>query len=301
MNIPHRDPRNKDCEKLADEAASAIRKKLQIPQGETPRIGLILGTGWGDTLAIETPAGRPKSIPFAEASEAFSTLQVLEGHARKIAYGYVHLEGYRHVPVVLLRGRVHMNETPGSISTLLQVRLQVEMLIHLGVRRLILTCAAGGLKKEIQKGDLIAIDGFFGELVPVKPLFAGEFATADKAIDRELMKLALCAPPQCLPHRIFKGGHAIVRGPDFEGPYGKAFLAGIHPNLLSIGMSIIPEALIAELYHDDGVRVLPFANITDGVSDDCTHEGNQAAAKAVSAQLGSFLRYIIEAVNNKAS
>lgn len=78
-----------------------------------PEIALVLGTGWGDVLELV----QPRSVPFG-ALPGFHELPTLEGHRREVVYGS--LQG---VPVIALRGRIHLNEAPNDPKLPEQVRL----------------------------------------------------------------------------------------------------------------------------------------------------------------------------------
>ena len=133
--------RHEYSEKMAKTVASVLANKLEIPTNEQPRFGLVLGTGWGDALKLEGE----RSLPFGNLP-GFEQLGTLTGHLRHVVYGK--LDG---TPVIALRGRVHLNEHPvPNLAFMGMVRLQIEMLLQLGVKRLILTCAAGSLADDVK-------------------------------------------------------------------------------------------------------------------------------------------------------
>src|SRR3989338_3966224 len=132
--------RNQEREAAAKEAADAVRTITQLPfpfkHCSIGPIGLVLGTGWGDVLEVTNPCKiRLPQIP------GFSRMRMLEGHARELVVGRV---GDKHE--LALAGRIHLNEAPDDpIETIKMVRLQIEMLLQLGVKNLILTSAVGAL------------------------------------------------------------------------------------------------------------------------------------------------------------
>ena len=121
--------RNIESEQRAALAAEEIRHRFLMEEGDIPKIGIVLGTGWGGALNWQTI---PDQARFDEIP-GFEDLQPLEGHARQVYYGQI--EGAN---VIALSGRVHLNEAPCSASIAKMVRLQIEMLISLGVETLIL-------------------------------------------------------------------------------------------------------------------------------------------------------------------
>ncbi|MEK7516849.1 MAG: purine-nucleoside phosphorylase [Patescibacteria group bacterium] len=268
--------RNAERESAAKKAAETIQQKLNVAVGESP-IGLVLGTGWGDVLDIKDSA----EIPFGDIP-GFERLGTLRGHNRRVVYG--RLNGG---PVLALRGRVHLNEAPHDPAIPTMVRLQIEMLLQLGVKTLLLTSAVGSLRREVQVGDIIFADGFITLFAPQMPLWAGEFCSPEDALDEKLGNIAFEERGDL---HVRTGGHAMVLGPFFEGrKYDKAILQNTGASV--VGMSILPEACIAALY--DEVRVLALCFVTNTAHEAHSHEENLARAKKSQQLLGAYLARIV--------
>lgn len=274
---------------VARQAAIFLRQRFNLGVGDnaiTPDAAVILGTGWGETLP---PDPELPELPLHEIPGGFNDLGEIEGHARRVAL--LKVGGKR---VIALRGRVHLNESFGAAcsgkpaSTMLDVRLHVQMLLELGVKRLVLTAAVGSLHPEVKVGDVVVVDGFVTLFAPDMPLFGGEFCSPEDALDQEWAK-------QCVGNYdggIFaqRGGHAMVRGPFFEGRrYDKDALA--KSGARCVGMSILPEACIAALYPD--VRVLALGHVTNSAFEEHSHETNQQRSKERAEALGACLNEII--------
>lgn len=287
---------NSERTQAAEMAAKFIRLKAncRIPgrfkkrTGEKSPIGLILGTGWGEALKIEVKA----TIPFRDIP-GFETLGNLEGHARKVLIG-----NFAGRQLVVLQGRVHLNEAPADPQIYKMVRLQTEMLFALGVQQLIVTSASGSLFRQprnrptmndlpLAVGNVAVIDGFVSAYAPDMPLWAGEFYSPEDAISERLNEIALSyenADLKCLP-----AGYLMVRGPFFEGrKYDKPLFAESGAGV--IGMSTLPEACIASLYH---AEFLGLSFVTNTYSEIHSHEENLRRAKTASENLGDFLSHII--------
>lgn len=272
--------RNADCERLAAGEADLLRLKLSIDAKDAP-VGLVLGTGWGDVLALE----HESSVPFKEL-QGFNKLASLEGHRRLVSYGW--LKGRT---VLALRGRVHLNESHDPDHWRM-VRLQVEMLLKLGVKTLILTCAAGSLLPGVLVGDIVLIDGFVTAFAPDMPGMGEEFGNPEDVIDQELLLRVLDTWTEG-SLRIKSGGHAMLRGPFFEGRrYDKPLLRASGATV--VGMSVLPEACIATLY--PGVKVLPLAFVTNSATEEHSHEENLRRAKEAATSLGELLTHIVAQV-----
>ena len=259
---------------LARDAAAKLVSALGIDPEHPPSIGCVLGTGWGKTLDFGPDS---KTTPFADIP-GFSGLQTLEGHARQVVYGKV-----ADKPVIALRGRVHANE---DVDTAL--RIQIEMLVHLGVKTLILTCAAGSLDLAIDVGSVVLIDELITLFAPQRPLCTGEFCTPNSTIDTLKIE-ALESAFRSSSIRVHRGKHVMVLGPDFEGPTDKKILASFGASV--VGMSILPEVRVAALYA--GVKVIPIAFVTNDAVEKHSHTENQRRAEAASPYLGALLEQVI--------
>ena len=276
--------RNRGCEDRAQFAARYIQARFPILAHP---IGIVLGTGWGDVLKVDDAVGMSyRDIP------GFGSLSDLEGHARQLVIGKI-----QGVPVCCLRGRVHLNEAPADPQLAQMVRLQVEMLLALGVRTLIITSAVGGLSngkgRPFGVGDVIAVDGFVTLYAPEMPLYAGEFCSPEDTLDPKLLLMAIEEQGKLL---VRVGGHVMVRGPFFEGRrYDKRLLAASGADV--VGMSMLPEACVAALYE---ARVLGLGFVTNDDQETHSHETNLVRAKASASELGGFLERIVRRIGSSS-
>jgi purine-nucleoside phosphorylase len=282
----------------ANTAGARIRAYL----GDDAKIGLILGTGWNTALKFEGE----KSLEFDTLCPIFKGLPTLEGHDRKVIYG--RLAG---VPVLALRGRIHLNEAPADPDLPDMVRVQTAMLIEAGCRTLIVTSAVGSLKDEIEVGDVVLPYGLVTVYAPPMPLYAGEFVSPEDTIDhaalqqiyyrcrrkkparKEALETVGLAPPSRrwnLPLTVHRGNHVMVRGPFFEGRRrDKLLLAQSGADV--VGMSLLPELCVAALY--PGVKVIPLTFVTNTASEEHSHEENQARAKEKAQALGDLVGHVV--------
>lgn len=268
-----------------------IPKRFNVRNGEKIPIGLILGTGWGDALEVETKA----LIPFREIP-GFETLGNLEGHARNVLIGT-----FAGRQLIILQGRVHLNESPSDPEIYKMVRLQTEMLFALGIKQLIATSAAGSLLRQphhrptiddtpLTVGNVAVIDGFVTAYAPPMPLWAGEFYSPEDSISERLNAIALSyqnTDLKCLP-----AGYLMVRGPFFEGrKYDKPLFAESGAGV--IGMSTLPEACITSMCCGE---FLGLSFVTNSDEETHSHQENLRRAKAASEHLGSLLYYVISKI-----
>lgn len=272
--------RHQPSEKAAALAAEIIRRQLH-PDPDT-RIALVLGTGWGDALKLDD--GR--ECPFSEIP-GFEALGQLDGHARKVMVGK--LAGR---PVIVLSGRVHLNEAPADPNIHRMVRLQIEMLLKLGADRIIPTCAVGGLTPATKVGNVGFITGLLTLFAPDMPLYAGEFCSPEDTLDAgRCIKARQAAIDAGFDGKsLFFGAYAMIRGPFFEGRRNdKRVLREAGANV--VGMSLLPELCVAALY--PGVEATPLVFVTNSDTEAHSHEENLARAKQMSGQLGRLLTVVV--------
>lgn len=272
--------RNSDREIEARRAAARVYEAWGVPSGELADLAIVLGTGWGGKLALTDEV----SIPLA-ALTGFENLSELPGHARMLRWG---LSGSKRV--LVLDGRVHLNEAPALPSIHKMVRLQTEMLCQLGARRLILTCAAGSLRPQIEMGEIVIVNGYVTVFAPDMPLWGGEFCSPEDTIADAMSTVAYRAIENILP--VSFGAYVMLRGPQFEGrAYDKRILRECGAS--AVGMSMLPEACVAALYD---AKTLGLCFITNDATEVHSHEENRRRAKVRQAELGAILERIIAAV-----
>lgn len=247
---------------------------------DKPRIGLILGSGWGDAIDFDPLHERPLST--IQGFEALAALNPIAGHPRLIQLAEI-----ADHDVIVLHGRIHLNEAPNNPDVARMARLQIEMLDCLGVNVLIATCAVGSLSRVFSVGDIAIINGLITLFAPDMPLWGGEFCSPEDALDTPLSLIALDSSGFGLS--VSTAAYAMVRGPQFEGrKHDKGILREAGGDV--VGMSILPEACIAALYN---MRMLALGFVTNSPSETHDHETNVARVKAASQQLAGYLNRII--------
>lgn len=110
-------------------AKQRFRAALHLEPMDTINTAVVLGTGWAEAFPFQAQ----HSVSMVDLHGPFEAVEDLEGHARSYEIGTV--TGKR---LIVLRGRVHMNEFTFNPSGKLAVRAQIELLIGLGVKTLIL-------------------------------------------------------------------------------------------------------------------------------------------------------------------
>ncbi len=255
--------------KAVNEAASYIKDK--IGESEIPSICVVLGSGLAPLADIcDVDVKLPYSdIPnFPESTVA--------GHSGHLIIGT--LEGKR---VFLMSGRFHYYE--GYDTSLCTFYIRV--MCRLGVKTIYFTNAAGGIADGMKPAELMIITdhlSFYCESPlrgPNLDEFGPRFPDQSHLYDVEYINLLeKIAKENGIT--VHKGVYAFSRGPQYETP---AEIRGLKVlGASAVGMSTVPEAIIAS---HCGIRIAAvscISNLAAGISDKplCHEEVIENAAKA---------------------
>jgi purine-nucleoside phosphorylase len=230
-------------------AADAVRGRIAaVLRAREPAAGVILGSGLGGLVRhiVDTI-----SIPFDEIP-GFPPATVA-GHAGALIAG--RLAGR---PVVALAGRFHIYEGHDARLAALPVRV-----MHaLGARTLLVSNAAGGVRRTLRPGDLMLIDDhinfmFRNPLVGAVEPGDSRFPDMSQPYDRALRALAREIGLEAgIP--LQEGVYAGLLGPAYETPAEVRMLERLGAD--AVGMSTVPEVIVARAI---GMRVLGISCITN--------------------------------------
>ena len=260
-------------------AAEFICSKTRL----RPQIALVLGSGLGafaDEFEIATKIPYAK-IPYFPQSTAI-------GHAGQLVIGKVGA-----VPVAGMQGRVHLYEGYSAKEVAFPVRVFARM----GVKAVILTNAAGGIKREFSQGRLVVISDHIN-LQGVNPLtgpnderFGLRFHDMTAAYDRRFREMVL-GEGNRMGTGVYEGVYAALLGPSYETPAEIRYLRAIGADL--VGMSTVPEVIAAR---HSGIRVLGISCVTNaaaGILDQpLNHIEVLETAERVKGQFIGLLKAVI--------
>jgi len=263
----------------AETAAKFIQKKTRL----RPKIALVLGSGLG---AFADEFAQATRIPYSKIPHYPRSTAI--GHAGQLVIGTV--EG---VEVAGMQGRVHLYEGYSAKELAFPIRVFARM----GVKAIILTNAAGGVKREFIEGRLVVISDHIN-LLGVNPLagpnedkFGGRFPDMTAAYDKRFRELTL-AEGRLLGINLGEGVYAAVAGPSYETPAEVRYLRSIGADL--VGMSTVPEVIAAR---HSGLRVLGISCVTNaaaGVLDQpLDHKDVLETAERMKGQFTGLLRAVI--------
>ena len=261
-------------------ATEAVKQRLGNFQ---PRVAIVLGSGLG-FLADEVVG--PIRIPYRDIP-GFPEPGVA-GHKGELVAGT--LEG---VPVIVQAGRFHLYEGhPADVAA-----LPTRVFAELGVEILIVTNAAGGVRRTFPGGTLMLIADHIN-LMWRNPLIgqpqAGEqrFPIMHEPYDAELRKLARSVAREA-GIRLEEGVYAGLLGPSYETPTEVRMLEKLGAD--AVGMSTVPEVLVAR---SRGLRCLGFSSITNpgaGISTQpLSHEEVLEASKEIARGLSVVVKGVLK-------
>jgi purine-nucleoside phosphorylase len=266
-----------------EEAVSYLRNRT----GFAPRTGIVLGTGLGnlvDALEIEQEIAYGDIPHFA--------VSTVESHRGRLVFG--RLDGH---PLVVMAGRLHYYEG----WTMQQVTFPVRVMKFLGIERLVLTNASGGVNPHLRGGDVVVVRDHIN-LLPEHPLrgpnderLGPRFPDMSEPYDAAMRRYALDAA-KAHGVRAIEGVYSALQGPNLETPAEYVLLRRLGADCT--GMSSVPEALVAR--HMD-VPVLMLSLVTNvsyppSAIRETSVEDVIAVAKAAEPGLTAVLRGVLNAV-----
>ena len=133
-----------DQRQKVSDAVKYIRSQTNFK----PSLALILGSGLGDFGSRIVP-----SCIVHAADIPHYPLSSVVGHAGKVIFGHITTQTQKSVPLLVFQGRVHYYET----NDLQKIIFPVLVAKQLGIKRMLVTNAAGGVNKNFSAGDLMLI------------------------------------------------------------------------------------------------------------------------------------------------
>lgn len=262
------------------QAADYIRQHINIK----PTVALILGSGLGDIVDVLEDR---TLIPYEDIPH-FPRSGVV-GHAGTLAAGRICGKD-----VLVMQGRVHYYE--GYEQQYITMPVRVMKL--LGVKSLVLTNAAGGVNLGFKPADLMLISdhiNFSGANPLVGPNldeFGPRFPDASEVYSAELrerIKTAAAAEGILLK----EGVYMMFCGPSFETPAEIRMARVMGAD--AVGMSTVPEALVANHCGMEVVGVSCISNMAAGIlPQKLTHQEVLDTGKLVQEKMDRLIKLIME-------
>lgn len=236
-----------------------------------PKIAIILGSGLG---SLADDIEEKITIPYKDIPNF--PVSTVAGHKGELIYGK--LDG---IEIIAMNGRFHYYEGYDLRDTTYPIRI----FKLLGIETLILTNAAGGINETFKKGDLMIINdqlSFFAESVlrgANMDEFGARFIDMSKTYDKDYINILKDVMME-ITGEAKEGVYAYMKGPTYETPAEIRALRVLGAD--AVGMSTVPEAVVAHHSHIKCVGISCITNMAAGVTNEIlSHEDvKETALKA---------------------
>jgi purine-nucleoside phosphorylase len=258
----------------AEEAAASIRERIAV----TPRVAIVLGSGLG---SFADRIEQATAIPYTDIPHF--PRPTVEGHSGRLVVGTV-----AETPVAVLQGRVHGYEgfSPEEVT------FPMRVLGRMGIKALVLTNAAGGIRLDLKQGQLVLLSDHinFTGRNPVSGAndarFGPRFFDMTDAYSKRLRLWAHSAA------ELAEGVYLAVSGPSYETPAEIKGFRTLGADL--VGMSTVHEVIVARHMGIEVLGISCVTNMAAGILKQPIHhqEVIETGSRA-QAQLASLLTALL--------
>ena len=265
------------------EAANYVKMKFN----DTPKIGLILGSGLG-VLADEIE--QAVKIPYNEIPNF--PVSTVEGHAGQLVFGTL-----KGATVVAMQGRFHFYEG----YSLDKVTAPVRVMKELGVETLIVTNAAGGINESFEAGDLMLITDHINNM-GTNPLIGPNdsnigvrFPDMSESYNLNLREMAKSSANE-LNIKLQEGVYVGNTGPSYETPAEIRALRTLGGD--AVGMSTVPEVIVAKHAGLNVLGISCISNMAAGIlNQPLSHDEVIETTEKVRVNFLNLVKSIVEEIN----
>lgn len=261
------------------ETVSFIKEKTNF----NPEYGVILGSGLGsftDDIAIEF------TLPYGEIPNF--PVSTVHGHKGALVLGTI-----GNKKVVAMQGRFHFYEG----YSMKEVTFPVRVMKYLGVEKLIVSNASGGVNPNYEVGSIVILKDQIN-MMPEHPLrgknderFGPRFLNMSEPFSINMIAVAK-ALAKNLNITVHDGIYLGLQGPTFEtlAEYKMVKILGAD----CVGMSTVPEIIVAR--HMD-MECFGLSVITDMGNEEnietVSHDEVLEAAKKAEPNVRSLIKELI--------
>ena len=251
---------------------------------DKPEIGIVLGTGLGGIVKM---IKIEKKIPYHDIPNF--PISTVSGHSGALIYG--ELAGKK---VVVMQGRFHYYEG----WEMSEVTFPIRVMKLLGIEKLMVSNACGGVNPEFKVGDVMIITDHIN-MMPEHPLrgeneekFGPRFVDMHEPYSLKMIRLVRSIAVENKLD-IKEGVYLALQGPTFETPaeYRMVKLMGAD----AVGMSTVPEVIVAKHM---GMECFGLSVITDlgieGKIEEVSHEAVQIAAKSSEVMISKLVEEFVK-------
>ncbi len=266
---------------LITRAVNFIRSRVDFPI----QAAVVLGSGLSELAKVDNPI----EIPYAEI--AGYPVSTIPGHKGSLILGF-----QKDISVAYFLGRKHYYEGEGIDKAVFSVRL----IAALGIKNIILTNAAGGIREDLSPGDIMMITDHLN-FMGTNPLIGahhsqwGErFVDLSNLYNQQFLEYAM-AGAQEKTIILHKGIYAAMSGPSYETPAEIRMLKMLGAD--AVGMSTVPEAIVAAQH---GMRVAAFSLISNkaaGLQASLNHAEVMEAAQTALPRLKTIIDSLLSRID----
>jgi purine-nucleoside phosphorylase len=250
---------------------------------EKPDIGIVLGTGLGGVVNMIDIV---KRIAYHDIPNF--PVSTVKGHSGTLIYGQ--LAGKS---VLAMQGRFHFYEG----WAMDEVTFPIRVMKLLGVDKLMVSNACGGVNPDFEVGDVMIITDHIN-MMPEHPLrgenderFGPRFVDMHEPYSRKMIE-TMKAIARENKIKVHEGVYLALQGPTFETPaeYRMVKLMGAD----AVGMSTVPEVIVAKHMGMDcfGLSVITDLGL-EGKIEEVSHEAVQAAAKSSEKMISKLVEEFV--------
>ncbi|MGH2666415.1 purine-nucleoside phosphorylase [Flavobacterium sp.] len=250
----------------------------------TPEYGVILGSGLGgftNDMEVEY------ILPYNEIPNF--PVSTVQGHKGALVFG--NIQGKK---VVAMQGRFHYYEG----YDMKQVTFPVRVMKCLGIEKLIVSNASGGVNSAYKVGSIVIIKDHIN-FMPEHPLrganderFGPRFVNMSEPYSRK-MRLKAKEIASDLNINVEEGVYLGLQGPTFETltEYRMVKILGAD----CVGMSTVPEVIVASHMNLEcfGISVITDMGNEESI-DTITHEEVLEAAKEAEPHVRNLIKELIK-------
>ena len=261
------------------ETVSQIKEKINF----TPEYGVILGSGLGSFIDDMEVA---YTLPYDEIINF--PVSTVQGHKGALVFGTI-----GDKKIVAMQGRFHFYE--GYSMT--EVTFPVRVMKFLGVEKLVVSNASGGVNPNYKVGSIVMITDHIN-MTPEHPLrgknderFGPRFVNMSEPYSRKMIAKATEIAKE-LNIEVQEGIYLGLQGPTFEtlAEYKMVKILGAD----CVGMSTVPEVIVAR--HMDletfGISVITDMGDAESIGT-ISHDEVLEAAKNAEPKVRSLIKELI--------
>ena len=249
------------------ETVSYIKEKTNF----SPEYGIILGSGLGgftDDIQIEF------TLPYTEIPNF--PVSTVQGHKGALVFGMI-----GDKKVVAMQGRFHYYEG----YSMQEVTFPVRVMKYIGVTKLVVSNASGGVNPNYRVGDIIIIKDHIN-MMPEHPLrgkndirFGTRFVNMSQSYSKKMI-VKVKELAQKLNIEVKDGIYLGLQGPTFETLSEYRMVKNLGADC--VGMSTVPEVIVARHMEIEtfGLSVISDMGDEENIESISHEEVLQAAKKA---------------------